>query len=235
MWTYIVAAILQLLELLIVYKGLQMSASLVGWFYVVQQDLPSLMQAISFCLVQITVSEFAPPGMEASLYEFLLTATNISITVGDICTTMMQDWLGLTTLSGESFRDAFANDLSKYHEYQNSMTIGLVATAVVSIVSAVAFSYCMPKNPEQCREWASWKQWQVPTTSAANFGIVSFMIIWSLEQVTTTLLHVDASWLDTVNYFAAGILATFAIVGVGIRIAGEFSSSAKASTTKEVP
>merc|ERR1712232_1462035 len=176
MWCYTVGAFLQLLELATIYRGLQMSPALSGWFYVVQQDLPSLTQAIAFCLVQITASEFAPAGMEASLYEFLLTATNISISVGDICTTMMQDWLGLGTLSGDDFKKAFETDLSQYHKYQSSMTFGLLATAAVSVASAMVFSMCMPKDPEQCREWASWKQWQVPRTSVANFGIVSFMI-----------------------------------------------------------
>merc|ERR1712048_881320 len=114
------------------------------------------------------------------------------------------------------------------------MAIGLFATCAVSVVSAIIFSMCMPSNPEQCREWASWKQWQVPRTSALNFGIVSFMIVWSLEQVTTTLLDVESDWLDTVNYVAASILSTFAIVGVGIRLSNEFSSSGKQTPDKEV-
>merc|ERR1712032_1764210 len=147
----------------------------------------------------------------------------------------MQKWLDLSELSGESFRAAFqASDKSQYHTYQTNMAIGLFATCAVSVVSAVIFSMCMPKNPEQCREWASWKNWHVPRTSALNFGIVTFMIVWSLEQVTTTLLDVEADWLETVNNVAALILSAFAIIGVGIRMANEFSSSGKGTPEKEV-
>merc|ERR1712110_1227256 len=106
-----------------------------GWLVLCCPTGPPIIDASNFFLPGANhSSEFAPPGMEASLYEFLLTATNISITVGDICTTMMQGWLGLTKLNGDAFRMAFAEDLTQYHQYQTSMTIGLLATAVVSVV-----------------------------------------------------------------------------------------------------
>lgn len=232
-WTYCTAAVLQLLELGIIYKGLEMSKKAVGWFYIIQSDMPSLMQAISFCLVQITVAEFAPAGMEASLYEFLLTAANISITIGDISTTMMQGWLDLGNLSGEMFRTAFENDKAQYHHYQTNMTIGVLATCAASVVVTFIFSMCMPKNPEQCRDWGSRAAWQVPSVSMANFGIVSFMIVWSLWKVMTSLLDLDTHWNDMLNNVAAGLLAVYAIIGVGMCVANG-SSSEKVSPQKDV-
>merc|ERR1711884_595821 len=119
--------------------------------------------------------------MEASTYEFLLTASNISITIGTIVTTMMQDWLGLTTLSGHDVRAAYVNNTKQYHEYETNMTIGAVSTAVLSVLSAILFSLCLSGGTQQSRDWAAVKSWQVPSVSMMNFGILGFMIVWSLE------------------------------------------------------
>jgi len=217
-WCYIVSALLQLAELAIVFNGVNMAASVSGWFYVIQQDLPQLTQAVAFCLVQIAVAEIAPAGMEASVYEFLLTTSNIAITVGAIFTTLAQGWLGLSSLNGETFRDAYQHDPSKYHTYQNHMVIGLLGTAAVSVASAFLFSLCLPSGPQQCREWAAKKEWHVPSVSTMNFVVLGFMIAWSLEGVILNVADIQVSWSDPLDNIMAAALSVYALCGLGYRL-----------------
>lgn len=215
MWCYSVAAVLQLAELGIIYEGVKMAPAVSGWFYVIQGDLPQLTTAIAFCLVQIAVAEIAPVGMEASTYEFLLTASNISITVGNICTAMMMDFLKLKDVSGSDVRDAYEHHkMDLYHTYQSRMMIGAWSTAAVSVLTAIVFSLCLPSGTQQCREWAGLKSWHVPSVSAMNFGIVGFMIVWSLEQVLLKMFGWSPSWAEDVNNVAAAILGVYAVLGV---------------------
>merc|ERR1712048_138568 len=219
MWCYSVAAVLQLAELAIIYKGVTMAQAVSGWFYVIQGDIPQIMTAIAFCLLQITVAEIAPVGMEASTYEFLLTASNISITIGQIVTTMMQDWLNVGDIGGEEFRAAYLlPDKSTYHSMQSRMAIGAWATAALSVLAAIFFSLSLPSGTQQCRDWASAKSWQVPSVSAMNFGIVSFMIVWSLEKVFLKLLGISPGWAVTLNTVLAAVVFVYALGGVGHRL-----------------
>jgi len=213
-----VTAILPLAELVIIYDGVNMNPSVSGWFYVIQQDLPGLTQAIAFCLVQIAVAEIAPVGMEASTYEFILTASNIAITVGAIFTSLGMEWLDLSSLSGDAYKAAYETDKSLYHTYQRHMVIAAVATAALSVAAAILFSLCLPSGPQQCREWAGIKSWQVPSVSAMNFGVLGFMIIWSLEGVVIKLMGITAPWSGPLNNILAAILGVYALAGLGHRI-----------------
>jgi len=217
-WCYTVTALLPLAELVIIYNGVNMNPSVSGWFYVIQQDLPGLTQAIAFCLVQIAVAEIAPVGMEASTYEFILTASNIAITVGAIFTSLGMQWLDLSSLSGEEFRQAYKTDIHQYHTFQRHMVIAAVGTAVISVAAAILFSSCLPSGPKQCRVWAGIESWHVPSVSAMNFGILGFMIIWSLEGVFINLMGIEASWTGPLNNVLAAILGVYALAGLGHRI-----------------
>lgn len=217
-WCYSVSALLQLAELAIILNGVNMAPSFSGWFYVIQSDLPQLTQAIAFCLVQIAVAEIAPVGMEASTYEFILTASNIAITVGSIFTSLAMDWLNLASLSGEEYKQAYQTDIHQYHIYQKNMLIGALCTAAASTAAAILFSLCLPSGPQQCREWAGIKSWQVPSVSTMNFGVLGFMIVWSLEKVLLKMMGWSPAWSGPLNNVLALMLSVYALGGLGHRV-----------------
>merc|ERR1712032_1180901 len=104
------------------------------------------------------------------------------------------------------------------HTYQRHMVIGAWSTAAISVSTAILFSLCLPKGPQQCRQWAALKSWHVPSVSAMNFGILGFMIIWSLEKVLLKMAGWSPAWAEPVNDAMAVILGVYALGGLGHRL-----------------
>merc|ERR1711976_1057152 len=127
-------------------------------------------------------------------------------------------WLDLESLSGAQYQDAYDNDKKLYHTYQNHMVIAAVGTAVLSVLAAILFSLCLPSGPQECREWAGIKSWQVPSVSAMNFGILGFMIVWSLEKVLLKMMGWSPSWAGPLNNVCALMLSVYALGGLGHRV-----------------
>merc|ERR1711874_545082 len=131
---------------------------------------------------------------------------------------MMQEWLGLNHLGAKAVRLAYETNPELYDKYVSNMTIGAVSTSVICVVSAILFSACLPSGTQQSRDWAGVQSWQVPSVSLMNFGIVAFMIIWSLEMVTLDLSGLEITWAKTLNEVLAAALVTYALGGVGPRL-----------------
>jgi len=214
-WAYLMNALLQLPELPLVYLGWKWPPTVTGYFYQVQSDLPSLMQAIAFCLVQLIVVDIAPPGLEASVYEFLLTAVNISQSVASILQAILVRAMDLNSLNGGVYKgyhnenNSSTYNLTKYHYYESRMATGIYVTVAVASVAAIWFSYFLPRNAKECREWASIESWHSNSVAGVNFGMLGFMIIFTLYDLVGNLAsHIaffQAKWAQ--NWFMYIVVA----------------------------
>merc|ERR1712151_678195 len=184
---YIMNTALQLPELFLVYWGVKWSSNTAGWFYQIQNDLPSVLQGISFCLLQLVIVDIAPTGLEASLYEFLLTATNQAQTVAILLQGMMAKWFDLVKFDGSAYKDYYETDPEKYHYYESRMSFGILLTVAIGVVGAIAFSLFLPRSSKDCREWAAISSWNTDKVAGINFGVLLFMVVYGLYGVVGQL------------------------------------------------
>merc|ERR1712048_156742 len=213
-WCYFLNALLQLPELPLVYLGYKWPATLTGYFYQIQADLPALMQAIAFCLVNLIVVDIAPPGLEASVYEFLLTSINISQSVASVLQAILTRAMDLDNLGGGAYK-AYHNvsskeyDLDKYHYYESRMATGIYLTVAIASFAAIWFSFFLPRNSKECREWAAIESWQVNGVAGVNFGILGFMIVFTLYGLVGNLSDIAFFQFDWVQNWFMYILVTY--------------------------
>merc|ERR1719460_3060427 len=67
------------LAIMIVYDTFGISQN--GWFYMFQNSIPMLIQGIGQVVGSLAVVEISPPGLEATVYELLTSATNGAISL----------------------------------------------------------------------------------------------------------------------------------------------------------
>jgi hypothetical protein len=211
-------SLLQLPELPLVYLGYKWPATLTGYFYQIQADLPALMQAIAFCLVQLIVVDIAPPGLEASVYEFLLTAVNISQSVASILQAILTRAMDLDNLGGGDYK-AYHNvsspkyNLAKYEYFESRMATGIYVTVAVASIAAIWFSFFLPRNAKECREWAAIESWQVNSVAGVNFGILGFMIVFTLYGLVGNLApHIGFFQFEWIQNWFMYILVSYITV-----------------------
>merc|ERR1719247_958714 len=53
-----------------------------GWFYMMQNSMPNIIQGLSQVLSCLAVIEISPPGLEATIYELLISSMNGAQTLG---------------------------------------------------------------------------------------------------------------------------------------------------------
>lgn len=140
-----------------------------GWFYMGQTALPSIIQGLSQVLSCLAVIEISPPGLEATIYELLISAQNGALALMVALQTNLGPLfnLGETDQESWSFNHCSSNNgtwgdnpVQPFcHDSERNMTNATIMTIVVNIVAIFIFVWFMPKNAAHCREWAAKASW----------------------------------------------------------------------------
>jgi len=156
------------LAVMIVYNTWGISRN--GWFYMFQLNIPQFIQGVGQVVSSLAVIEVSPPGLEATIYELLISANNGAISMSSV----------LQTIFGRLFNvDGITASLFDEHPdmvavYERRLAVATIFCLIVNLVGAAVFMWFMPKNPAQCREWMGKEKWQ--TNSTAMLNLVVFLV-----------------------------------------------------------
>lgn len=193
-WTYTLVALANLFSVMVIGNTFGISQN--GWFYMLQTAVPSFVQGLSQVLSCLAVVEISPPGLEATIYEMLISAMNGANSLASALGSQLIPAFNLGVISQFTWSEnhcASSNttwsdlnpteiwseqrNIAVCNKYDNSMNDATYATLIVNIVSVFIFAWFMPMNATHCREWAAkeaWKRWEVGVLNLIIF-IVPFV------------------------------------------------------------
>merc|ERR1712070_776799 len=87
-----------------------------GWFYMFQNAVPQFIQGLNQVLSCLAVIEISPAGLEATIYELLISSMNGAQTLGVALQSMLADPFSLNDITGPNWADS--------HCAQNNNTWG---------------------------------------------------------------------------------------------------------------
>jgi len=157
-----------------------------GWFYMFQSAVPQIIQGLCQVLSCLAVIEISPPGLEATIYELLISTMNGAASLGVVFQSAFAAPFHLDEISGPEWAEHHCSKSNGTwgdnpdpicSTYERNMTNASWMTIVVNLTSVAAFVWFMPRNAAHCREWAaktSWQNWKVGLLNSLIF-IVPFI------------------------------------------------------------
>jgi hypothetical protein len=146
-----------------------------GWFFMLQNSVPMLIQGMGQVVGSLAVVEISPPGLEATIYELLISATNGSIALSAALQVKFMQVFGIQNINYKTFYD---NET----ENANKLARATIFCLMVNLAGAAVFMWFLPRNPGQCREWRDNKAWHRPT--AAILNLVVFLVPFAYANYT---------------------------------------------------
>jgi hypothetical protein len=180
-FTYGGLGICVIFGIMIIYDTFGISQN--GWFYMFQNALPQIIQGLCQVLSCLAVIEISPPGLEATIYELLISSMNGAQTLGVAFQSALATPFNLDEITGQGWADAHCSKSngtwSDHPEpicstYERNMADASWLTLGVNVASVFAFVWFMPRNAAHCREWAaktSWQNWKVGLMNSLIFLI----------------------------------------------------------------
>lgn len=176
-WTYALLATAAIACVMIAYDFGGFSQN--GWFFMAQTAVPMLIQGLNQVLGCIAVIEIAPAGLEASIYELLISSMNGAQSLNAVLqTALAKPWnLSQITTTNWIFYHCAKNNGTEWMElrneavcstYENNMAGASWMTLCINIGGISIFCWCMPKNAKHCREWRDKISWHTPWAAALN-------------------------------------------------------------------
>lgn len=174
-------ALCSALAIMIVYNTFGISQN--GWFYMFQNSVPMLIQGIGQVVGSLAVVEISPPGLEATIYELLTSASNGAISLSSTLQTSFGILFGVDEITYKTFHDPALHD-----EYVSRMARATLFALAVNVTSAAIFMWFLPKGPQMCKDWLEKKSWHnnkagvlntvvfVGPFVYANYMMISFVI-----------------------------------------------------------
>lgn len=175
-FTYVLLGVCVIFGIMIVHDTFGFSQN--GWFYMFQNSVPQLIQGLSQVLSCLAVIEISPPGLEATIYELLISSMNGAQTLGVAFQTAFAAPFDLGDISGDGWDNNHcaagnANPAPICNTWILNMTNASWMTICVNIVSVFVFVWFMPRNAAHCREWAAKTSWK-----NAGVGIMNTLIFF---------------------------------------------------------
>jgi hypothetical protein len=147
-----------------------------GWFYMVQNSLPLIIQGMGQVVASLAVVEVSPPGLEATVYELLISASNGAISLAVALQTVFGNVFQLSSINGETFP---LNEAV----YEERMMHSTVFCLCVNIGAAAIFMWCLPRGPAQCKDWSGRKWWHKDWVALLNVVVFAVPFIWANYSV----------------------------------------------------
>lgn len=170
------------LALVIVYDAFGFrGTSMDGWFYMMQANVPNFIQGIGQVVSSLAVIEVSPPGLEATIFEFLTSAFNGAISLSASLQTTFGHVFDLDDIN----YNAFKNNPELVPEYERKLATATIFALIVNLCGAAIFVWFMPKGPAQCREWAAKASFH--NNGAALLNLVIFSTLFLYANVSVVL------------------------------------------------
>jgi len=150
-----------------------------GWFFMFSSYIPALIQGVGRVVSSLAIIEISPKGLEATVYEILISANNGAISLNAALMTIFAAPFQLADVNSQSW-DQHPDMVP---EYMNRMMLATVFSLVVNLVGAFVFVWFLPRNAEQCRAWAAKKSWH--KNWAAILNCVIFTVPFVFANYTT--------------------------------------------------
>merc|ERR1712048_1106128 len=104
-------------------------------------SIPLLIQGIGQVVGSLAVVEVSPPGLEATIYELLTSATNGAISLSTTLQTTFGKVFGVDEVTYKNFFGP------KHDEFVKRMAWATMFCLAVNVVSAGIFMWFLPKKP----------------------------------------------------------------------------------------
>lgn len=134
-----------------------------GWFYMLQSSVPLLIQGIGQVVSSLAVVEVSPAGLEATVYELLISASNGAISLAVALQTAFGDMFKLGPINYSTFHDP-----STHSKYERLLAEATFFCLAVNVAGAAIFMWCLPTGPAMCKEWLNNKRWHQWKAAALN-------------------------------------------------------------------
>merc|ERR1712224_503892 len=144
-----------------------------GWFYMFQNSIPMLIQGIGQVVGSLAVVEISPPGLEATVYELLTSATNGAISLSTTLQTSFGKVFGVDDINHENFFGPM------HEEYTARLARATLFCLAVNVASAAIFMWFLPKNPAMCKDWLEKKSWHCNWAGALNVVVFAGPFIYA--------------------------------------------------------
>jgi len=167
-----------------------------GYFYMAQNALPQMIQGLSQVLSCLAVIEISPPGLEATIYELLISCMNGATSLGVALQTALAAPFNLDRIDAVSWSDNHCSSQNgtwgdhpepACKGFVRDMTNASIMTMAINITSICVFVWFMPRNAAQCREWAAKKSWTIPSVGLLNAAIFIVPFVYANIQVIVDL------------------------------------------------
>ncbi|CAE8637009.1 unnamed protein product [Polarella glacialis] len=170
-WTALLLTTNSVFQLLVIYNAWGVGQS--GWFYAFGSNILMIIQGVAQVLSSLAVIEIAPPGFEASIYEFLTSMHNSGIALN---TNFQNLFLPIFQLNG--IPDLYKKDLANRALYNSRLAAATYFTIVTNLVGSAIFCWFLPKDKAQCKTWFA--QWQRKPTGVFNLAFGGGALFFSL-------------------------------------------------------
>merc|ERR1712066_587631 len=160
-WTHAVISVLSILAIMIIFDSFGISQN--GWFYLFYNQIPSFIQGLCQVLGSLAVIEVSPAGLEATIYELLISANNGALALSAALQSVFAEPFKLGPINADewsSYHCARSNGTWSdvpaepiCHTWENRMATATWVTLAVNLAGVAVFMWFMPKNGAHCREW----------------------------------------------------------------------------------
>eukprot|EP00928_Gymnodinium_smaydae_P007380 TRINITY_DN12657_c1_g1_i1.p1 TRINITY_DN12657_c1_g1~~TRINITY_DN12657_c1_g1_i1.p1 ORF type:complete len:539 (-),score=90.14 TRINITY_DN12657_c1_g1_i1:330-1946(-) len=155
-----------------------------GWFYTMSSNLPGLIQGIGAIVCSFAVVEISPKGLEATVYELLISANNGAMSMNSALQTLFSTPFELDDVNSENW-DAHPEMVPTY---QRRLMLATVFSLTVNVAGACIFMWFLPKNAEQCRDWAGKVSWQRNRVAILNCVIFLTPFIYANSVTVSRIM-----------------------------------------------
>jgi hypothetical protein len=149
-----------------------------GWFFMFSSYIPALIQGVGRVVSSLAIIEISPKGLEATVYELLISANNGAMSLNTAFMTVFAAPFQLDDVNSNNW-DSHPDMVPAYQE---RMMLATVFSLIVNLVGAFIFVWFLPRNAEQCRNWAQKKSWH--KNWAAVLNCVIFVVPFAYANYT---------------------------------------------------
>jgi hypothetical protein len=144
-----------------------------GWFYGFGSQVTLFVQGIAQILGSQAVAEFAPPGFESTIFEFMSTMHNTAMALAANLQNIFVPVFSLNAITTASYVPSEDNP---------RLAGATWLTLAINVISAFIVMFAQPRGIAETRTWAKDSRWHV-----AIVGLVGVAIFWSVFVFSTTL------------------------------------------------
>merc|ERR1712137_1141431 len=155
-----------------------------GWFVSIAPSILQIIVGIAQVLTSLAVVEISPPGMEATVYEFLTQVHNAAITLNTI---FSSDLIEALDIGGFNDKTEY---LQKQEYYNRQMDTGTLIAIGICGLGIVLASLTLPKDKATCHTWLNKQGWNNPWVGAFNLvlamGLAWFSLVRTFQKLFTS-------------------------------------------------